>query len=71
MRGVLFINDRKQQDSHPDRTGEVTIEGKRWKLSGWIQTPANGGKQFLSIRVSEFQEPKKYDAPQNDEREAF
>ncbi len=71
VRGVLFINERKAQDNHPDRTGEITIHGKKWKLSGWLKTPANGGKQFLSIKVSEFLEPKKYDAPQNDAREDF
>jgi len=49
MTGVLFINDRKEKENHPDRTGYVLIDGKKWMLSGWIKSGARG--QFLSLAV--------------------
>ena len=49
-RGVLFINDRKESEQHPDRTGTINVGGKEYFLSGWIKT-SKQGKQFLSLSV--------------------
>lgn len=55
-RGVLFKNDRKETDSHPDYTGSVNVEGKEYWFSGWIKTAGpnarNPGSKFLSVSVS-------------------
>lgn len=49
-RGVLFINDRKESEQHPDRTGTINVGGKEYFLSGWLKT-SKQGKQFLSLSV--------------------
>lgn len=48
-RGVLFINDRKEQDNHPDRKGSINIEGKEYWLSAWDKETAKGETISLSV----------------------
>jgi hypothetical protein len=48
-RGVLFINDRKERDTQPDRTGSINIEGVEYFLDGWIKDGSKG--KFLSLSV--------------------
>ena len=48
-KGALFTNDKKGNESAPDRRGSINIEGKEYWLSGWIKTPKKGGAAFLSI----------------------
>lgn len=48
-RGVLFNNDRKTTDKHPDRTGSINVEGVDYFLDAWIKE--KDGKKFLSISV--------------------
>ncbi|HEY8879193.1 MAG TPA: hypothetical protein VIN03_16615 [Roseateles sp.] len=59
-RGVLFVNDRKQRDSQPDRTGTLNVEGVEYFLDGWLKT-SQGGKQFLSVSVK--RKEKQHSAP--------
>ncbi len=47
MSGSLFKNDRKEKDTHPDRTGTALIDGREYWVSGWLKTGARG--QFLSL----------------------
>jgi uncharacterized protein (DUF736 family) len=49
-RGVLFRNEKKKSEKHPDYDGQVNVEGVDWALSGWIRESKNG-KKFLSISV--------------------
>lgn len=49
-RGVLFVNDRKEKDTHPDRKGTINIEGREFWLSGWIKENDRG--KFLSLSVT-------------------
>ena len=49
-RGSLFVNDRKEKDTHPDRTGSINVDGVEYFLDGWLKTSASG-KQFLSLSV--------------------
>ena len=51
-RGVLFVNNRKEKDNHPDYTGNINVDGTEKQLSAWKKTSKNG-KTFLSISVSE------------------
>jgi len=48
--GTLWINDRKEKDTHPDRTGTLLIEGKSYFLNGWIKKTKDG-KPFMSLSV--------------------
>lgn len=47
MSGVLFTNDKKQTDKHPDKKGSCEIEGVEYWISGWIKS--KNGKQYLSL----------------------
>ena len=47
-RGVLFKNDRKETDNHPDYTGSINVGGRDFWLSAWIKQ-ARSGKKFLSM----------------------
>ena len=69
--GVLFANDRKQNDKQPDYTGNLEIDHEtvrdlmsqmnsgvhnpKVNLAGWRKV-AKTGKQFLSIRASVMRE---------------
>ena len=47
--GVLFKNDRKESDRHPDYTGTYTDgDGNEFWLSAWIKT-GQSGKKFMSL----------------------
>ena len=47
--GSLFVNDRKQKEGDPDRTGTLNVDGKSYYISGWINTGTKG--QWLKLAV--------------------
>jgi hypothetical protein len=47
MSGSLFNNDRKEKETHPDRTGTAKIDGREYWVSGWIKDGAKG--KFMSL----------------------
>jgi len=63
-RGVLFKNDRKETDNHPDYTGKIDIDGTEYYLSAWIKESKNG--KFMSLSrgksTSDKSESKKSEA---------
>ena len=52
-KGALFINTKKEKDTHPAMKGSINIDGKEYWLSAWSKTHETKGK-WLSISV----EPK-------------
>jgi hypothetical protein len=50
MTGSLFVNSRKEKDTHPDYNGSVKIDGRDAWLSGWKKKDKNGNT-FLSIAL--------------------
>lgn len=46
--GAVFVNDRKDKPSHPDRSGQATIDGREYWVSGWLKKDRNGNP-FLSL----------------------
>ena len=50
---ALFKNDKGDNESRPDYTGNITLEnGKEMRMAAWIRTSQSGLK-FLSGRISE------------------
>jgi|AntDeeMinimDraft_6_1070357.scaffolds.fasta_scaffold02140_4 uncharacterized protein (DUF736 family) len=54
--GALFVNERKEKDTHPDFTGRINVEGKDYWVSSWLKV-SKAGKKFMSLAVNPI-EPK-------------
>jgi len=48
--GVLFKNDRKEKETHPDYKGSINIEGTEYWLSGWKKESKKGALLSLSVQ---------------------
>lgn len=61
-RGVLFRSkEPPKTEKHPSHSGTINIEGKEYRLSGWMKQSTKTGEKFLSLAVS----PKEKPAPKN------
>ena len=50
--GVLFKNDRKTEDKHPDYTGTFyDADGGEHFFDAWVKKSAKSGGTFLSCRT--------------------
>ena len=47
--GSVFVNDRKTEDHHADRTGKAMIDGKMYFVDGFLKKTSDG-KPFLALR---------------------
>jgi len=54
-KGVLFRNDRKESDNHPDYRGQININGREFWLSAWIKTGQKGKFMSLSAKPKDDQ----------------
>lgn len=70
-RGVLFINDRKEQDNHPDRKGSINIEGKEYWLSAWNKETSRGDTISLSVTPKDAKPAAKKTERADDSRNDF
>jgi len=50
--GALFRNDKKATEQHPDYTGNITIEGKEYYLSAWVNESARTGQKYFAIKAT-------------------
>lgn len=62
--GVLFKNDRKELDKHPDYRGSIDVDGKEFWLSAWIREGKNG--KFMSLSIK----PKEQESRQQPQRQS-
>jgi len=46
--GAMFVNDKKETESHPDRKGSAMVGGVEYWVSGWINESAKGNK-YMSL----------------------
>lgn len=67
--GTLFVNERKETEKQPDFTGNVLIgkdlvsrinAGEKLRLAAW-KKKTSGGKEIISISVSEERQQKQHD----------
>ena len=49
-RGVLFKNDRKEKDTHPDYKGSINADGVEYWISAWMKEGAKG--KFMSFSLT-------------------
>ena len=55
--GFLIRVKNKRSDRHPDFEGSIPIEGKEYRLSGWIRVSKKGNKYLsLSARLDTSQD---------------
>jgi hypothetical protein len=47
-RFVLFAETEKKNPKGPDYTGELDIDGKKYRIAGWKKTAKSSGKTFLA-----------------------
>jgi hypothetical protein len=62
LSGVLFKNDRKEKDTHPDYTGNARIDGRDYWLSAWIKDGKNGKFMSLALKPKDDQ-PRREQQP--------
>ena len=66
LSGVLFQTQEKRTDKSPDNYGNCEIDGKKYKISGWIKQNSRGN--FISLRFTadgESQNDRPAPAPQS------
>ncbi len=51
-RGALFKNEKKENESQPDYTGNINVKGTEQRISAWLNTSKSGIK-YLSIKCSD------------------
>lgn len=50
-KGLIAKNDRKTQDSHPDITGSINVDGREYFINGWMKRRGSDGAPFYSLAV--------------------
>jgi hypothetical protein len=64
-RGAIFVNDRKQRENQPDRTGTLNVEGTEYFISGWLKKDRNGNS-FMSLSVTKKEQQPEQQRPVDD-----
>jgi len=67
-RGVLFKNNKKETENHPDLSGSININGVDHWLNGWSKV-SQAGNKFISLSIGkpkEVQKPKEVTTAEDD-----
>ncbi len=63
LTGVLFRNDRKETDKHPDSKGSCEIDGVQYWIAGWKKEGKNGPMLSLKFTMKDEQPGRAKVAP--------
>lgn len=68
-RFTLGRNKRREQDSHPEFTGVLNIDGKEFYLSAWTKTNGQTGERFFSgsVRPKDQRQDTRQSMPERDD----
>jgi len=55
--GVLFKNDKKENEKHPDYKGNIMVDGNEYWLSAWIKEGKTGKFMGLALSPKDAQPP--------------
>lgn len=54
--GIMYRNENRKTDKHPEFTGSISVGGVDYWLSGWVNDGKPGGKfegkKYFSIKVN-------------------
>lgn len=50
LTGVLFKNDKKESDKHPDYKGSAEVGGAEFWLSAWINEKKDGTGKYMKLK---------------------
>jgi hypothetical protein len=67
--GVLFVEEPKKSDNHPDFKGSIDVGGKEFWVSGWKKM-SKGGKKMIKLAIDPKQPKSFKPAPQREEQDA-
>lgn len=57
--GTLFKNDKGDNPARPDYSGNVDVNGRKYRLAAWIKESKATGNKFLSLKFTEVTEPER------------
>jgi len=67
--GSMFVNTKKEKDTHPDRNGTALIGGVEYWVSGWIKETKSGDKWLSLAFKPKEQTPSKPQPSRSNEEE--
>jgi hypothetical protein len=63
--GVLFKNDKKDNERAPEYKGNIMVDGQEYWLSAWIKEGKTGKFMGLAVSPRDAQPPATRPAPSN------
>jgi uncharacterized protein (DUF736 family) len=58
LTGVLFKNDKGDNEKRPDYKGSASINGEEFNVSAWIREKKDGSGKYMSMKYEAKEAPK-------------
>lgn len=65
--GSIYRNAKKEKPTQPDYSGTATIEGKQYRISGWINK-SKAGSNYLRLLLTQIVEKPAQDVTGEQQR---